>query len=218
MTEPAVYQCSRGWWWPLDDQHARPVILRDCQPAIVELLPHIDPDRRVIVQAGGNVGVYPVALTDHFAQVITCEPDPTNYACLVRNLEARDSLKRVKAFNAAFGEAEGACTPVEVHPRNCGAHRVAYDKGDVPVMTIDGLNLQRCDAIWLDVEGSELFALKGAEQTIQRCSPAIATEDKGLDAQFFGVAPGSLQAWLAERGYDQVAQIGRDRVFKRRQG
>lgn len=212
---PPIVQVN-GLWWPADDHHARPVITRDCLPAIAALLTHVPPDRRdIIVQAGANVGTYPLALTDHFSQVVTCEPDALNYACLVRNLEARDSLKRVKAFNAAFGEAPGTCAPTEVHPRNCGAHRVDYASGDVPVMTIDGLGLERCDAIWLDVEGSELFALKGAAKTIERFAPILAAEDKGLDARFFGTPPGALQAWLGERGYSEVAQIGRDKVFRR---
>jgi len=210
---PVIAQ-DAGWWWPVEDHHARAVILRDCQPAIAQLLSHI-PGRSVIVQAGANVGVYPVALTDHFSMVVTYEPDPTNYTCLVKNLAARDSLRRVQAFNAALGQTAGTCAPVEVHPRNCGAHRVDFGRGNVRVVRIDDLGLERCDCIWLDVEGSELFALKGAAATVERFSPTIACEDKGLDARFFGVEPGSLQAWLAEREYSEVDRIGRDKIYRR---
>lgn len=57
-----------GLWWPLDDADARPVIVADCLPSIAVLLPHII-GRDVIVQAGANVGTYPLALTDHFRRV-----------------------------------------------------------------------------------------------------------------------------------------------------
>lgn len=203
-----------GWWWPLDDIHARPAIERDVIPSITALLKHVR-GRDCIVQAGANIGMYPIMLADHFRSVITCEPDPANWLCLSNNLAARDSLKRVTAIHAAFGEREGGCTPLVVEPHNCGAHRVEFDKGTIPVWTIDGLELSRCDAIWLDCEGSELFALRGAVETIERFAPVICVEDKGLDAAFFGVAPGSLQQFLAERGYAEADRIGRDKIFKR---
>lgn len=212
---PAIYQDAGGWWWPAMDEAARPVILRDCAPSIAQLLTHVSPDRKVIVQAGANVGVYPVALTDHFSAVHTFEPDPVNWACLVKNLAARDSLKRVIARNMALGEEVGVCAPLEVHPRNCGAHRVEYGTGGVHVTTVDGLGLERCDVIWLDIEGPELLALRGAARTIERFSPVIACEDKGLH-RAFGIEDGALQAWLSDRGYEQVDKIGQDKVFKRR--
>lgn len=203
-----------GLWWPADDQAARPVITRDCAPAIAQLVAHI-PGRDLIVQAGANVGLYPLALADRFQRVLTAEPDGVNWACLVRNLEARDSLGRIEAHGVAFGASAGVCAPLEVHPHNCGAHRVNFGKGEVPVRTIDSFDLPACDAIWLDIEGAELFALSGAVDTIRRFSPVIACEDKGLDRQFFGVEPGSLQRFLHELGYNQVDQIGRDKIFKR---
>lgn len=202
-----------GWWWPADDFDARPVIERDCLPSITALLAHVV-GRDCIVQAGANVGLYPVALADHFRSVVTCEPDPTNWACLHRNLAARDSLNRVSACIGAFGEAEGVCAPLEVQPHNCGAHRVNFNSGTIPVFAIDSLNLDACDAIWLDVEGSELPALKGAAQTIDQFSPTIAVEDKGLH-RAFEIPDGALQQWLANRGYEYVDKIGNDKVFKR---
>lgn len=217
MADPfLVNRC--GWFWPLDDADAHPVILADCAPSIALLLPHVV-GRALIVQAGANVGIYPVALADHFRSVVTCEPDPANFACLEKNLAARDSLGRVGAFSAAFGERAGRCMPIEVQPRNCGAHRVSFtDKGAIPVITIDGAlasaGADACDCIWLDIEGGELLALKGAIDTIERFSPTIAVEDKGLH-RAFDIPDGALQAWLAERGYTQVDKIGRDKVFRR---
>lgn len=209
-----------GWNWPLTDVHGREAITRDCDAAIEAFLPHVRL-RNCIVQAGANVGIYPVALATHFRSVMTCEPDPTNFACLELNLAAHDPHGVVGAFGpAAFGAKVGKCMPIEVHPQNCGAHRVSFtDKGAITVLTIDGAvaaaGAGAVDAIWLDCEGSELFALQGAEQTVERFSPTIACEDKGLDREFFGVPAGALQAWLTERGYVQVAKIGHDKVFTR---
>lgn len=201
-----------GLWWPVADTDARYVILRDRDPDISRLLPHI-PGRACIVQAGANVGVYALELAKHFASVVTAEPDPTNYECLKRNL-AEHGGDRITALHAAFGEREGGCETVVVKPNNCGAHRVTFEHGQTPVWTIDGLELTACDAIWLDVEGSELLALKGAAATIERFSPIISCEDKGLNGHF-GIPGGALQAWLAERGYVEIDRIGRDKIFRR---
>lgn len=202
-----------GLWWPTADTEARRVIVHDCPGSIDALLKYI-PGRDCIVQAGGNVGVYPLALTDHFRKVITFEPDPVNGECLKLNLQARDSFHRVTALTAAVGAELGVCEPVAVDANNCGAHRVDYAKGSVPVWTIDQVPLSAVDAIWLDIEGSELLALKGAEKTIQEFSPVIACEDKGL-CSAYGIAQGELQSWLGSRGYEQIDRIGNDAVFRR---
>jgi FkbM family methyltransferase len=211
MSDPVIVQHD-GLFWPVADLDARPVIVRDCEASIRRLLPYVR-GRDCIVQAGANVGVYPLALADHFRSVITAEPEPANFACLSRNIVARDSLKRVTALQAAFGDRETACEPVILESRNCGAHRVAYDVGTVPVWTIDGLELEACDCIWLDIEGAEIFALRGAAQTVARFAPTIAIEDKGHH-RAFGVPDGSLQAWFADHGYEQVEKIGHDRVYR----
>jgi FkbM family methyltransferase len=201
-----------GWYWPSNDTDARYVITRDCEPDIAALLEHI-PGRRLIVQAGGNVGLYPVALAKHFDRVVTAEPDPTNWACLWRNLLAHDPDRKVDARNAAFGPEPGACKMHVVKESNCGAHRIQEGSG-VLMLTIDSFALLECDAIWLDVEGFELPALQGAEWTIELFSPVIAIEDKGLN-EAFGIEAGAVQRWLADRGYSEVARIGRDKVYKK---
>lgn len=201
-----------GWWWPEADRRARPVIVGDAAEAVASILKHIE-GRTCIVQAGGNVGVYPLALADHFRRVITAEPDPVNVQCLWKNLAARDVFKRVDARQAAFGSETGQCDIIEVEPDNCGAHRIGSG-GKIVVMPIDALGLLACDAIWLDVEGSEYDALMGAQETIARFAPTIAFEEKGL-GKAYGVPDGAVGEWLRVRGYAEVARIGNDKVFRK---
>jgi hypothetical protein len=185
--------------------------MADAEPDIAALLPYID-GRKCIVQAGGNVGVYPALLAETFETVVTAEPDDVNYECLQRNLT---DCNNVIHMHAAFGAEAGVCKPVHLDETNCGAHLVEFSTGNVPVLKIDDMQLTDCDAIWLDVEGSELLALQGAELTIERFSPVISVEDKGLN-EAFGVEDGALQAWLSKRGYEQVGAYGRDKIFKRK--
>lgn len=204
-----------GFWWPEADEAARPALMREVGPAVEEVLRHVR-GRLCIVQAGGNVGVYPLALADHFRRVITFEPDPVNVRCLWLNVAARDTFRRIDARNAALGEWFGSCGVEEVEPGNCGAHRIRPDEGQVVMMPLDGMALIACDAIWLDVEGYELPALRGAQETLERFSPVIIVEDKGHGAAF-GCSPEELTAWLQARRYEQVSRVGRDKIFARKE-
>jgi len=152
------------------------------------------------------VGVYAAMLAKHFAEVYTFEPDPTNFACLSRNLANR--APNVRYYESALGAEEGSCDVYEVEQGNCGAHKVGVrvDDDGIPVTTIDTLDLSP-SLIWLDIEGHELEALKGAQRTLARCSPTIILEVKGL-----GENP---TAWLEARGYTERSRLGRDILYKR---
>lgn len=185
-----------GLWWPDMDVRGRPAIVAgavEAIPLVLSLLPR----RGVCVQAGGNVGVYPVELAKHFGRVITFEPDADNFACLVENVKAEN----VTMHNAALGEVQGRCAVRVFERDNCGAHMMT-DGDAVDVLTIDGLGLSECDLIWLDVEGQEAAALRGAAQTIERFRPLIVCEEKGLGE------PVSLS------GYNLIDRIGNDNIYR----
>lgn len=196
-----------GFWWPEDDTDAHGVILADCEPSIEALLPYVQ-GRDYIVQAGGNVGVYPMALSKLFKQVLTCEPDRENVRCLWRNL---DGLDNIDTRCVALGEDVATCHVVPVGKHNCGAHRVELG-GEIGVLPIDSFDVPACDCIWLDIEGFELFALKGATRIIERFHPVIACEEKGL-GEVYGVGPEDIGHFLQQFGYARVARIGRDNVY-----
>ncbi len=135
-------------------------------------------NKRVIVQAGGNLGLYPRLWSDVFQTVYTFEPDPKNFFCLNHNCQKANIIK----FNAALGEKAGTIWLNGLNnTTNVGMHKVDYKKQDnaslqVQVMTVDSLNLEHCDAIQLDVEDFEPSVLAGAIETIKRCKPIISVE------------------------------------------
>lgn len=215
-----------GWLWPADDEHANRVVLRDCAEDVAFVMAHTPKERRqVAVQAGGNVGVYAHALSAHFRLTYTLEPDPTNYRAMCWNLDARRdavlaALGRglIARTQAALGDAPGQCAIQPVGRANCGAHRVVPapvpDEGALPVVALDDLELPGCDLLWLDVEGSELPALRGAKRVIDRFGPVIVTEEKHL-GDFYGYRDEEIAAFLAPLGYRQVARNRNDRLYTR---
>ncbi len=77
---------------------------------------------------------------------------------------------------------------------------------------LDAMDLPECDLIWLDVEGYELYALMGAEQTIERFWPAVIIEDNGVSERM-GIAHNAATEWLYHRGYINSLKLGNDRLM-----
>lgn len=197
-----------GIWWPDSDKDAHTIIPGEAEHFIPWVLSHVT-GRSCIIQAGGNVGVYAAKLADHFTLVETVEPDADNWECLVKNLAG---IQNIRSERAAFGEARGLCHIVPHEPENSGAHMVG-EGGDVLVLPIDALAVPACDAIWLDVEGSELPALRGALKTIQHFHPVIVCEEKNL-GRHFGYHEAEIEDFLSQQGYDFIERHYSDRLYK----
>jgi FkbM family methyltransferase len=204
---PGMVERPNGLLFPIHDTQWRNIggqsgeILYECLENT--------PGRGVVVQAGGNVGILANSLSQHFGHVYTFEPDEDNFTCLDHNVVARNVTKR----RAALGASTECGVSLEKLPANCGSHNV-NGVGNIPVATIDGLDLGACDLIVLDVEGYELFALRGAERTIDKYRPTVILEDKGLSKRY-GIAQGDAPGWLMEKfGYRVVKSTSRDVILR----
>lgn len=76
---------------------------------------------------------------------------------------------------------------------------------DVGVETLDELceraSVSRLDFVKIDVEGAELYVLKGGERTISEFRPAIMCEIEARHTERFRYGPGEIVDWLTGRGY-----------------
>jgi FkbM family methyltransferase len=164
--------------------------------------------RRSVVQAGGHVGVWPKFLGRFFGQVYTFEPELQNFLALNKNCPE----SHIYRFQAALGDVH---QPVDLtlHPNNIGGHHVNGGEGWIPQFKIDDLGLKDCDLIVLDVEGSELAALRGAVATLDRSSPVIHIEARGHIEKYKRGTVQELQDFLREMGYVLDKQINHDAVY-----
>jgi hypothetical protein len=66
--------------------------------------------------------------------------------------------------------------------------------------------------IYLDIEGEELKALRGAVETLQHCRPVVAVEiNKNL--KYVDVTEADIYAFFADQGYRHLMSVGSDHVF-----
>jgi FkbM family methyltransferase len=165
---------------------------------------------RTVIQAGGNIGVYPATMAGQFKRVITVEPDLVNYQALLLNVAGRDNIEH---HWAAFGDKKGTAAVDHPYPENIGAHQLKAGN-EVRVLTIDSFCVDDCDFIQLDIEGYEHLALLGAEKTIKKTYPVITLELKGLGSRYGYTDEdtiGLLQSW----DYEIVGRVNRDVIFAR---
>lgn len=204
---PKGFRLERGLLWPEAD--------RDCAAVVFDTAPDLEialglcKGRRVVVQAGGNCGVWPRYLATRFETVYTFEPDPANFTALAFNTAEFPNVIRTQAGLGHWPEQ------VELvrEAANCGAHYVAEDRlGSLPIVRLDDFRLCDCDLVVLDVEGYEPRAIKGALLTIGRFKPVVVVEDKGLSVKY-GSPIGTVEKMLAPYGYTVAARVHRDVVL-----
>ena len=211
----------RDLWVPEGDTKTAPANYKEWEEkgqVIVDLCS----GHNTVVQAGGNLGYFAIKLAKHFANVLTFEPMPDTWECMIKNItELSDAGDNIISVNQALGAVEGTARADYVKPDNCGATRLAMnDAGDLDVTTIDKVmgfsNLGSCDLIWLDIEGFEVEALKGAATTIREFNPVIVLENKGLIPGYGGNLHGAklVDDWLRkEFGYSKHSRMMRDDIY-----
>lgn len=191
--------------FPAGDVECRAVVPFQVQD-VDRALAHVK-DFDTCVQAGGNVGYWPLYLADKFKKVYTFEPDKENYACMVENIEGVDNIFHERA---GLGDRNHAASLVGDR-KNCGAYQIEEGGNDFPIVMLDNYNLSP-SLLCLDIEGYELIALRGATETIKRSSPVIMLEDKGLSEKY-GTKKGDVEHWLEQFGYKVVERIHRDVIL-----
>lgn len=137
--------------------------------------------KRTCLQAGGALGMYPILLSRIFDAVITFEPSQESYDYLVKNTK---NYQNIFTYNLALGSTDGHAELVQRSKENVGMNEIRVsESGQIKITTLDSFNFNNVDLIWLDIEGYELEALKGAEKTIKKFKPVIGVERANYDIE-----------------------------------
>ena len=172
---------------------------------------HLGVNKNIVVQAGGNCGFYVKQYAQLFRMVYTFEPEPLNFFCLNLNVTEKNVIK----FQAVLGDKHELVS-LNNFLNDSGSTHVKNGPGEqsvVPTMLIDDLNLPGCDLIHLDVEGYELFALRGAIETIKRFKPVIAYENPEVWSSRYGYNKNTIDDFVVSLGYGLKCEEQGDMIF-----
>jgi FkbM family methyltransferase len=165
------------------------------------------PKGSVIVDIGANIGAT-TALAHRLANpaAIYCiEPSPRAFACLTAMIKA-NGFDNCHAIPAAIGAERGSALLDETSTLALSALSTDGQGVPVEVRTLDDIaaeiGLDRLDLLKIDVEGSELNALKGGLATTRRFDPCVYLEFNSLTLSVSGmISPRLLTDFiLAEWG------------------
>lgn len=142
--------------------------------------------RTLAVDGGASVGTWTLPMSKWFDRVVCFEPAADTFECLVYNLRG---VSNVELHEQALGKKLGMVSmTLEGHRKAIAlkntAARFVKAGGTIPCMRLDGLRLPALDFLKLDVEGSEVDALLGAEKTVRKFKPVVLFEDKGQWSRF----------------------------------
>jgi len=143
---------------------------------------------QTVVEVGANIGPHTLFFARQVGPtgaVLAFEPQRIVFQTLCANL-ALNSLTNVDCRQQAVGSAAGTIVVPPIDYRreaNFGGLALGgHARGErVPLVTIDGLDLGRCDLLKLDVEGMEQAALEGATDTLARLKPVLYVENDRPD-------------------------------------
>lgn len=145
----------------------------------------------IVVDVGANIGQFSL-LAAHaigpLGRVHSFEPFPSVYSRLQSHVLAGPFRDTIRTFNLGLSDQKGTVTlwgsdELRIHgARNDGLTSAFSDSlrstivGEMRIDRWDSLVGGRVDAVKLDCEGSELLALRGMEETLQKHRPRLLIE------------------------------------------
>lgn len=127
------------------------------------------------LDVGAYTGLYALLAARNGARVMAFEPNPAVYDRLLQNVAANGYLDLTPVPLALSDRCGRAAMTVNAAVKLTSAGRLS-EGSTVELVTMDSLELESVVAVKIDVEGHECAVLRGALQTLIRCSPLLITE------------------------------------------
>lgn len=170
-------------------------------------------DGDIVIEAGTDVGIHTVFMAKKVGPQGSIQGfDPLASAIADTQQQLKlNSLNNVILNQLALGEQEGQAT-IYSFPDLPRAHSSLKDLGesqslaqDCSVTTIDKYvldkSINQLKLIKLDIEGSEMPALRGAIDSISKMHPLIVVESNYDTSKAFGYHPKDIKDWFENLSY-----------------
>lgn len=149
----------------------------------------------VILDIGANIGLYTCAYAQYFKKlqpkIYAIEAMESNYQLLVENIKL-NHFENILPINIALGQENGELeflVPLDNSIGNFAGNNITSPSQEekskmitkkVQMLTLDELasehQINRCEFMKVDIEGSEYFMFKGGRNFISKCRPVIQFE------------------------------------------
>lgn len=175
----------------------------------------------VVVDIGANLGSHAICLAHHVGvhgAVHAFEPHPVTFRRLQQNAQL-NRLPQLQIYNVALGDTEGMVQltsfPSDDLNRVVSRSESEVETVPVPLEPLDSFELfQRpISVLKVDVEGYELFVLRGARQTLKQTA-FLYFEVADAHFELFGYTTRDLLTLLHEEGW-QVFRFCSEKQIKR---
>ena len=158
---------------------------RRWEPKIAKILTENTKEGTCAIDMGAYIGTHTLSLVDAVGpkgKVYTFEPQPWAYNGILKTLE-KNGIKNTKVYNVGLSSKKDTlrfCSDSSGSSSICKERRpskkVWAEIYNIPVITLDSLNIKNISVMKIDVEGHELEALQGAKKTIIKSKPVIILE------------------------------------------
>ena len=175
---------------------------------IVELLVSED---AVVLDVGANIGTHSIRLSKQARRgtVHAFEPQSLVFSILQKNL-LLNACDNVRPYRFAVAESDNSVLSMEAfsfsgQKINNGAIRVDRSGGGAGDMVmsqrLDSFAFPRVDFIKMDIQGSEVDALRGAAELLARTRPILFVEIEEVHLRALGRSSKELMETLLGMGY-----------------
>lgn len=209
-----------GWYLPAVDTHFENALLKNGNYLIDRLHKAMDlvkdKESKVALDIGAHCGLWAKVMTEHFRYVHAFEPARDSFQCLMENLEG---CHNVTMHCTAVGEGLGRGRMYDDTSKltrigNTGARFWKPDPdGDILMTYIDRFRFQDVGFVKIDVEGQELYVLKGAKETFEKWHPTVILEIGKAPPDRYGLDDKAPIWFLEHMGYREALRMKADRVF-----
>jgi FkbM family methyltransferase len=167
----------------------------------------------VFLDLGANIGYFSLLVANNSpsAKVISFEPVRGLFQNMNENISL-NNIKNILTVNAAVGEISEEKELFVSASDNLGMssfHQPGNYSGKtekVKVVAIDDWfktsGLSRIDIIKLDIEGSELAALKGMKEVLQKQKPILIVEVNPETLSMFNLKPSNIYNYLKQLNFE----------------
>jgi FkbM family methyltransferase len=130
--------------------------------------------------------------------------------------QSMDVKADISVHEVALTNRNTGTIGIQDHPEHGGHNFAVYNNTqikksqyvvNVPARTIDSYQFENVDAIKIDVEGSELFVIEGAQSTIDKWRPSVQVEIVPKQCGQYGYQPQDLYDFFKQRDYVCVCSV-----------